>query len=558
MKGDTLDSGGDEHEKRGVDLFDRTWVKVGLFGAVPLVVFALVSAGIRVSQMGVDHTVVVLGQRQLLADTPAALRVTLISDDQGYVLPTRLGAWLVRGGQRRALVCGPVEDAGDAAALNLAVPAWPPGPASLEIEIHFGERRRLVHADVDIVDRPPPDELTVPADTRIDAAPSRVRLADNTVEAFTEDRGAPTGLSSALFLRVVDRSGAPAAIPVEIVVPGAAENGVTRERADRLGLAALPFRPIDTNCPVTVVGGRPRDDGTPGADAGPDAGSPETPAEEDGVSDTPLLPPIIFNGIAASIHSPIARRDEPIRVTVSQVAQGGAVYLDLFKDGRWIWAGSAPCTASGSARVDLRPPVDGLLRLQVTASALMPGSTVAVRHLHVLGRDENPTAALRAILGRLSPSPIDGPWARAALTLPLEAGAGFDRDLAAAFALSRLYRGHAAIEPLVSSRREDDRELSDFKGTFQSGVMIVILLIGLGVVGLIGTIAFQARRRQERITAMIAADAGDGDDEAGHLTDVGAREGRGRLLLQGFVLLVIVMGAFASIALLVATMTWWN
>lgn len=547
-----MDPGHDEHEQHRHDLFDRTWVKVGLFGAVPLVIFALVCAGIRVSQLGVDHTVLVLGQRQLPAGAPAAARVTLIEDGAGFVLPTRLEARLVRGEQRQALWGGPVEDPGDAAAVNFGVPAWPPGPAVLELEIRFGERHRLVRAEVEIVERPPPEELVVPADTRLDGEPSRVDLAGNALEAFTEDRGAPTGLTSVLFLRARDRSGAPVSTPVGLRLPGADPDGTSEERTDRLGLAALPIRPLDMGFPVTVFGGREWIAAADAADGGPD----DTPAAQGAGGTAPLLPTIVFNGITASVHAPIARRDEPIRVTVSQVARGGAIYLDLFREGRWIWAGSAPCTASGAARIDLRPPVSGLLRLQVTGSALMPGATVAVRHLYVLDRDEQPTAGLREILGRLESSPIDGRWARAALALPLETGAGFDRELAAAFALSRLYRGHGATDELVSSRREDDRELATFKGAFQQGVMIVILLIGLGVAGLIGTIALQAHRRQERITAMITADGDDGSGTEGWITDVGAREGRRRLLLQGLVLLVIVLGAFASIALLVATMAW--
>jgi hypothetical protein len=544
-----LDSGTGEHEAQQKDLFDRTGVRVGLFGAVPLVVFALVAAGIRVSQLGVDHTVLVLGQRQLLAGEPAALRVTLIEDGAGFVLPTRLEARLVRGEARHALWGGPVEEAGDAAALNFTVPAWPSGPAALEIEIRFGERRRLVRAEVDIVGQPPPEELVVPADTGLDGDPARVDLGGNALEAFPEDRGAPTGLTSALFLRARDRVGTPVSTAVGLLLPGGDPEHPSEERTDRLGLAALPIRPLDTGYPVTVVGGARW--GEDGPDGGPDSAASGIDAGE-----AALLPPIVFNGITATVHSPVARSDEPIRVTVSQVSRGGAIYLDLFRDGRWVWAGSAPCTAAGAARVDLRPPATGLLRLQVTGSALLPGNTVAVRHLYVLDRDESPIDGLRAILRRLETSPVDGPWARAALALPLETGAGFDRERAAAFALSRLYRGHGGGSELVSSRREDDEELAAYKASFQRGVMIVILLIGLGVAGLIGTIAFQAHRRHERITAMIAAEGEGGDGDDGWHTDVGAREGRRRVLLQGLVLLVIVLGAFASIALLVATMAW--
>ena len=48
------------------DLFDRKPVRIGLFVVIPAVIFVLVCAGIRVSQYGINHTIVVVGQQQLL------------------------------------------------------------------------------------------------------------------------------------------------------------------------------------------------------------------------------------------------------------------------------------------------------------------------------------------------------------------------------------------------------------------------------------------------------------------------------------------------------------
>jgi hypothetical protein len=536
-----------EHSAKHSDLFDRKPVKVALFVVIPAVIFALVCAGIRVSQYGIDHTIVVVGQRQLLAGAPAALRVTLIADDQGFFLPDRITGHLVRGERRHQIYDGDAADAGHALALNFRVPRLEPGPAVLELEIRFDERRRIVRADVEIVDTPPAEQLTTPGDTDLAAEPYRLIKDGARIEALTEDRGAPTGLTSVLFLRAL-RDGKPAAIEIGLGLP--AELGGEPERSDRrtdrLGIAAVPIKPFELNAPVRVWDAVPEDR----ADAGVDGGSPvATEAAH-------LYPRVVYAGLTAALHDPIVRKDESIRTTVSQISQGGPLYAEVFQDGRWVLAASGWLSGT-AAEVDIDPPVTGLLRIQFTTSALAPGNTIAVRHVYVLDEGESLDDGLRAILERVERSAADRAWAEQVFTMPLERG-GFDRRIAAAFALSRLYAGHQLLPRLVSSRQEDDAELAEFKASFQRYVMLTIILVGVGVALLIAMIAIQAQRRQSRISLMIEADGdGDGDGpEPEFVTDLGARGARRRVLVQGVILCLILIGAFASIALLVDTLTW--
>lgn len=539
----------DEINHSGRDLFDRKPVRVGLFVVIPGIIFVLVCIGIRVSQLGIDHTIVVIGQDEIVAGSPAAVRITLIADGSGFFMPDSVDAHLVRGQQRHLLFSGSVNEEGYALGRNFTVPDIDPGPAVMELDIRFDERRRIVRCDVDVVKAPPEFTVIRPEDATPGEVPLLMDGDGNLIQALTEDRGAPTGLTSVLFVRSQDRNGEPATISMKVGLPGktgSADPIVEKLETDRLGLAALAIKPADLDFPLRVYGAsrhaaRDPDGGI--VDGGPED---EEPAY--------LFPRVIYSGIAPSVHNPIATHGEPFRVTVRQISMGGPMYVDLFKDGRWIDATSSWVTGDGKAELKIHPPTTGLMRMQITNSALGAGRTIAVRHVYALADGQDVSDGIRDILGRLR-GRVDGRWADAVRARRLEGGAGFDRRLLSAFVLSRLYSGHQEVQRLVSSRREDDAELGDYKSTVQRGVMLVIILLGFAVAFLIGTVAAGAHRRRSRMEALIMNEA-DLDPSQDCDADTGAGVSRRRMILQGAILFVIIVGAFTAIALLVDTMTW--
>lgn len=518
-----------------------------LFAVIPGVIFVLVSIGIRVSQLGIDHTIVVIGQEELVAGSPAAIRVTLIADGSGFFMPDRVDGTIVRGDERHTLFCGAVNEDGYALGRNFEVPDLEAGPALLELDIRFDERRRIVRCEVEVVDDPPAFTRARLEDSPPGRIPIGVDSGGNLVQAFTEDRGAPTGLMSVMFIRAQDRKGDPVSIPLELDLP-TAEGGedLARVRTDRMGLGALGIRPADLDFPIKVKGA------TRASQTASDSGPRDGGTGDEGPAY--LFPEVVYSGISASVHNPVAAWGEPIRVSVRQISMGGPLYADLFREGRWVHAGSAWVSRDGEAELEIRPPGPGLYRLQITNSALGAGRTIAVRHVYSLGQGEDATDAIRGVLGRLE-GPVDGRWARAVARERIEGGAGFDRDLLGAFALSRLYGGHQEVGRLVSSRKGDDAELSAYKAKVQRWVMVVIIILGLAVALIIGMVAAGAHRRRLRMEAMIMDDAGIGGEELAE-AQAGARGARARMILQGAILFAIVIGAFAAIALLVDTLTW--
>ncbi len=523
------------------DLFEQRGVRLTLIVAIPAAIFILVSAGIRVSTYGIDHTIIVLGQRELVAGWPAAMRISLLSDDERFFLPSRLTGHLVRGDQRQKLFDGPVQDSGFALARNFRVPQMVPGPAELQLEIRFDDRRRMVRADVQIVDQPPAEKLTVPSDGERDWLPGEVMRDGNRFQLFTEDRGAPTGLTSLIFIRGQSSDGSPVATEVPVLLPvtqGDKQPEKTVVRTDRSGLYAMLAKPMELSFPITVLGtDRPGEDGQ-----------------------ATLRPKVVYAGIVASIHNPLVRYGERLRIAARQISNGGPLYADIFYKGRWVYAQSAWFSGKG-ANLEIDPPMTGIGRVQLTTSAFMPGPTVAVRHFFSLDKNEDVSDGLRLILDELSSSSeTDRKWAEALLSMEQEREGSFDRMQAAAFALSRLYQGHQKVPTLISSRRDDDKELGAFKRRFQRLIMLAIIALGFGVALLIVLIALQSRRRQQRLARMILEeDVGNKADSEHPDTETEVPgEARQSALFQGMVIFFIILGAFIAIAVFVDTMTWVN
>ncbi|MCP4605536.1 MAG: hypothetical protein GY847_34280 [Proteobacteria bacterium] len=533
-------------EKPPQDLFERRSVRWILFIAIPAVIFILVCAGIRISQYGINHTILVLGQKELVAGWPAAIRVTLIADDGRFFLPTRLAGHLVRNNEKHLLFDGPIADRGYALACNFRLKDIAPGPAELELDIHFDDKRRIVRSKVEVVAKPPKEVLDVPNDAAVNFDIVEVKKEDVRMQAFTEDRGAPTGLTSVIFMRSLNEKDNPVAADFEIELSGESRNSTTNKefRTDRLGLFALPIKPLELALPIRVSGSRTMLSKDSEEDAGIEVDE----------KDAYLFPKIVYAGITAAVHNPIVVSGAPLRISAQQISPGGPVYADLFYKGRWVQAASSQFV-SRSTSLEIRPVMNGLGRVQITTSPLAPGRTVAVRHFYAMDENEDLNDGLRRIFKSLESSEHDLEWAKAASAIPLEQGSGFDRRLAAAFALSRLYAGHQTLPTLISSRREDDAELNEFKAKSQRGIMLAILFIGLGVALLITTIAIQSHQRHERISIMILSED-TGNDEPEWRTDMGEKASKRHVLLQGAILFLIILGAFTSIALLVDTLTW--
>jgi len=502
------------------DLLERRWVRILLFILVPAALFVLAGAGLRVSHLGIDHTILVMGERRLVSGGPAAMRVTLIDDQSGFFLPERLSAWLVQGETRHLLFDREVVDAGHAVACNFTVPVLKKGTARLELHVHFSGRRRIIRRSVVVVDAPAKETLSFPPDVKQAGAPVQKPVGDHTVSLFTEDRGATAGLSTLLFVRTLSAAGDPVSAPFAFALPSFGKSETPRiveGETGKTGISAFPVTPNDLYYPLRMVAGEGQ-----------------------------FVPPVVYNGLKVDFRTPLPRVRDGVEMDISRISGAGALYIDVFKDGAWVF-GQTVWADGERAAVTLQPPVAGLLRIQVTGSPLQAGTGLAVRHVYVMDDAGTVDSGLRAILSRLTDE-TDRRWAEGIPSSLTQS----ETLLTASFALSRLYAGHRNLPSLVSSRREDDAELGAFKARFQRGVMVAISLLGLTVAAFIGFIARQAARRQARITRMIEADS-DADEPGPDQVD---RADRRWGIFQIAVLLLVLLAAFVAVGILVMTLTW--
>jgi hypothetical protein len=532
------------------DLFERKSVRWTLFGLIPALVFVLVCAGIRVSQYGIDHTILVFGDDVLVSGRPAAIRLSLMADDGRFFLPEELTGFLKKGDERYLLFGGPVSDRGQALGRDFKVPKIPSGKYELELDFHFDKRQRKVRTPVNIVGKAPPESLAVPSDTKIETPLATVIKGETEVQALPEDRGTPTGIESVVFVRTVSDQGTPFSTDLEMRLPGL--EAPLKEQTDTLGLLAMTVKPMELSIPIRVSGARKRDEAP--KTSKPDASAKDVDAGDDEDKDAYLHPHVVYSGISATLNNPVAAAGDPVSLTVEQVSNGGPLYVDLFHEGRLVSASSGWLSGQRAA-IDVKPTLPGLYRLQLSTTPFSPDKALAVRHFYVLDDGEDFVAGLREVLARLTESERDGAWARAVLEMPLERAQGFKPALAAAFALSRLYNGHRAPARLVSSRLKDDQELNEFKEGFQRMVMVAIIALGLGVSLLVALFAYTAFQRQQRISQMILSEPED-SEESDEWSPPAIRGGAWRMAVQGAILLFIVLGAFVAIALLVDTLTW--
>ncbi len=456
----------------------------------------------------------------------------------------KITAFLTRQKTRRLIFNDAVGDRGDVVAVNLDVPKVASGPYTLELDIRFDKRRRTIEIPITVVDTPPKESLEIPKDSLEKKYVDQVAKGDHVVHLFTEDRGAPTGISSTAFLRVQTADGK----PDEITVAYSVGNQPTiNKESDKLGLITVPLSVSGLSAPITIAGARPV--GENEADGGVlDSGPMEMSAT--------LYPNIVYSGLSLSVHTPIATNKCRIKVTIEQVSSGGPVYANLFHEGRLV-QGASGFLSGQRAVMEIRPESTGLHRLQVSGAAIGAGDSVAVRHFYVLGPKQDPADGLRDIVSAFAGQNPEDKWAAAFLEMVLARG-GFDLQRAAAFALSRLYSGHRHPPQLISSRLEDDKELTAFKSKFQRMMMVAIIALGLGVCLFIGLFALAAHKRQQRLSQMILEedDESEPDETPRDWTSLTGYRSKGRVLLQGAILFFIVLGAFVAIALLVNTLTW--
>ncbi|NLN62179.1 MAG: hypothetical protein GX146_04810 [Myxococcales bacterium] len=569
------------------ELYDRPWVRWVLYVLIPLALLVVLIAGIQVSRLRIQHNIIIYSQKELRSGRPAALRVLLIDDQSGFLLPDHVHAELERDETRHTLFSQATTGAGYASGFHYTLPAWTPGPATLALHIRFDNKQRTVRSPIVIGDAPQRESLVVPDDAPLKLRHSELRQGGNTIAFSAEDRALFSGVPNRLFWHITGAERQPIATQrtamQHLAVPGAPP-AVIDVQTDAAGLFAMRVTPFDTQLRFALPAGptgettgdtdrdklseAPDTAGDKPSETTEDTAASDTAAEDRSALPAEIVLPVVYGGIGIDMAHPVLASGAPLVFDVVQLSPGAALYADLFHEGQWTMAAAAWADGTGKATFRLdAPPLPGCYRLQVTATPIDPGRKIAVRHFYVTPTDA-PSISAKTLLALLPEK--EHPWATTLENhLALMAESHLEKthlekteshlekasQHLAAFVFSRMYAGHAVVNPLRISRPEDDAELAAYQQRFQRAALFIIACLGLAVAIFIALMARAAVRREAHLLSLY-----DDAPTPNHSQPLMPKS-RHLLLrlpwLSIILLLLVVLAAFAAGGLLLTTLRWY-
>lgn len=501
-----------------------------------LILYVLSLAGVIfvyfvVSAMEIPYSVYLQGSPELVRGEPNAVRGMLMNAQNGRILGRVAGVSL---GLER-----------DGVFTELATPSPGPGgvmhaqlipPTSLAVgeydlvlraTISMSEPVFESRAPVEVIAPPKPARGEWPAHVErmpeVERERTRLGLLDGDgpvrIDVIPERPVLARGLPGEVFLRATDRvTGEPLAC--EIVfdeVKGLLEQGEPprRVRTDATGLARVRFAPTTTHhWELSTRCGEPLDEPPPAEEGG----SSDDVAEE--VEDPrPRSEARVQLGTAPSqltlkMREPMAMPGAGVDGLVRSLFREGGLYADLYRDGRWVWAGSFGLRDNaGGVRLDVPEGLGeggySLYRVQISNDIYFQGNAWDVRHL--MSGSSVTDASIDAAIERVVARHLEQPGLdeeRAAYLRFLEREPARWRALPSRArlrmlaALLRDVPTHFEFPPAVmNSLDRDQRELDAWKQGVRDQLMIIAALVALVGV-LVLTLAVlagvqQALRRQE-------------------------------------------------------------
>lgn len=391
------------------------WKTAAILAA--LCIFGLIAAYMVLASRTVHTSYTVAGAGEVHAQHPTALRVGVYDIFQGRFVPGARVA--VALGDGPTLYEGATSPAGFAD-VNVQLPAAAPqDDARWRITLQApGQDANTVEAPVRLQAPAPEQTLAVlfegaalkvqkegaPArspDPREGTGPLRLELIPESGEAVD-------GLRSTIFVLAVDReTGAPREAEVKLellkgMVDGAPPAVV---KTGRSGLGAFSVVPIGSQKWRLEA----------------------TTQDPDGAARTSEREQVVASAsrqFRATPQRPIWEAGQPLPVAVRSLHREGAIFGDLYLDGRWAFTEATGLGPQGGGfelpEVPGLRPATGLrvVRLQIYGSALAPGEAVDGRWIALPARGEGPRGALRLLLEAAAQAGVRPELARALQAAP--------------------------------------------------------------------------------------------------------------------------------------------
>jgi hypothetical protein len=450
-----------------------------------VVLFAGYALTLRGRRQQPRKVVTLLGERQLLPGKPAAFR--LVGWDLKWERPlavSRVDLELERkSGQTVALARlypkNPVVD------LNVRLPDWPRGPATLRARVDTELGEIVLEAPVELDPQVTSRLRLIPPSQELKQAPVIIQQGSGAGVEGGDPSKAPAGIklfplggsvsssfSSRILVQVVDRSNRPASGNLQV---GEQEDSP----ADEEGFVEVVTRPGGNpgKLKLSFAGPNGKLDG--------EVRLLSTPAQID-----------------LAVGSLLVPAGRPLVVQLRSMSPSAALHLDAWWSGGWCYTGGVKSEdGRATAAMDVPAGVEGPLVIRVRGDPFGQGS--AVREAAVIAGRGRPPSNVEgwAFLRRLPAE--QGFWNQAQ-------GIG-DGPRGLQALLSRVRAPAGPLPELVDSRSREEQAIAERKAdliTFGRGMVAVTSgVIWLAVAGLLLMAVRRTPKEQRRrslITALIA------------------------------------------------------
>lgn len=455
------------------------WLWKGALILYGVYIFALIAFYIGIAGRSVSYSYTVSGQPSVRAGSPAALRLGVYDIHRGHFLPrTDVEIEWVRGETAETVFRGLTSVAG-LGDVNLRVPDVAPGPSAWRVTLQpMDMDAETVEIPVTVEAAASPDFTQRWADATlevrsVDALGKPLPVDEGTGPVYIDmiaEGGVPVdALKSHILVQTTDRAtGAPVSAKVTLtkgkgLVDGPVPSSV---RTDGGGLGAFALTPIGSQDWTLTVTQRD-------AEGEPIVSTRRVNLKSEPTQYTMLL------------RDPVWDDGETLEVGVRSLHRRGALYGDVYMDGRWSHGEVTGLGERGGGFM-LKPeatprPTEGvwLAWVQVYGDALQPGAAGDARTVAVPAPGMSPRAVLTAVLDQAIAAGFQEERAKAlrgSAWIQTAEDSALHRQLV--WWLSHLPR--ALVQPpLLKDTQDDDRQtLSEEKEAFRAQVTWLLAVSG--------------------------------------------------------------------------------
>ncbi|MFN3202478.1 MAG: hypothetical protein ACE366_29040 [Bradymonadia bacterium] len=363
------------------------------------------------------------------------------------------------------------------------------------------------------------------------------------LDVFPADHAVPGDLPTVLAFRALDASGAPRRVSLKPELKRAKSTRLALPsslKTDRLGLAWAPIWSAHPELEFTLTTEQsPQPDGA--------EGPPDRSLAKRTLVDTPTQ-------FTLDVGNPIREAGGSIGATVRSLHKRGAVFIDVYLEGRWHSThGVELNTGEGQAVVPLPeslPHDPALAWVQAYRDPYQPGRARGGRWLLLTQKPAHEAA--KALMTRLKAAGVEVPYIEKLTEAGLP-GPGDEAQRLTRYLLGRLKRPEANPPLLADSGKSAQLQVDMLRAAWMQRMVLALVISGCVLFIVVGLLLWRnAREVREGFQALDTAEDGEEALDPGLVLAAT----RGRLQWGAVYMLGVLVTFIIALVQLLSTISW--